>query len=725
VPSSPKLQQITVADGQTYLTTVLFTQFQNNVAAYGAQFLPLIGGSLTGIIGWAAAQTFPAAGVTVTNPSYKHQGYWKTLADHIADSTVHAVVGPPLSHASSHEIGGTDLLTGDQLQITLKPGSGSIKSYVDTTVARATAGVSNNFAPSSRYAIGGADPLYGTTIAIASTASSISIKSYIDSSISGAIVGGYPTSPTFTTISLSGTAATIAFTAGPLLLSSQGNILLLSDANNLNIKSPTSNGAINFGNGTTATLYGSLSRSGYTIGATVIGPSGSVIDGPLTVNSTLLLNASDSSLPGAATINWGGPGAGVLSYNADVANSFYFNENLSIAGSIGIAAGSDISINNTWTISTRSSVVANPGIKSDGVNVNLNAKNGGTIGIGSDMSSLAAINFGPSAAWATISALGLQMGSSTYSATAASIAGLVAVNGGFAASAGDFGLARNGNSAIIYWGQGATAAFQDYGLTSNGYFTFGTRATGTLSQIKSDGSYLTGSSSYGPQAATVNGTITAEKAIYAQTGIAFAGVDGFVFTGDTAGSTGMFSIGPGDLRLYTVGTQALAFTNNGTLATFIGAVGVGTALTTNSLTVSAGATVGNLTINGTLNGGSTTISKFRVKSSMDLGYIAGTSSTGNVYPNRVVPGYTGGQIEVIRLSAVTADSTSTATTFNITKNGQVIGTVSLPNGSKTAQAFPITNPTPITAGDQIQAVCTVAGTSVGVSVSLELSQFVY
>jgi hypothetical protein len=223
----------------------------------------------------------------------------------------------------------------------------------------------------------------------------------------------------------------------------------------------------------------------------------------------------------------------------------------------------------------------------------------------------------------------------------------------------------------------------------------------------------------------VNGTITANKAIYAQTGITFTGTSGYTFTGNTTGDTGLFSNAPGDLRLYTAGSPALTFQNSGNLAIFAGAVTVGTTLTSTSLAVSGAITAGSLILNGALQAGNTSITKFRVKSAMSLGYVAGVASTSNVYPNTVTINYTGGQIEAIRLSAVSADGTGTATTFQIKKNGVVIATIALPTGGQTAIAYPIVNPTPLVVGDQLQAFCTVAGTATGVSVIAELSQYVY
>jgi hypothetical protein len=218
----------------------------------------------------------------------------------------------------------------------------------------------------------------------------------------------------------------------------------------------------------------------------------------------------------------------------------------------------------------------------------------------------------------------------------------------------------------------------------------------------------------------------AVKSIQASTGLTFAGTNGFVFTGSGAAfDTGMFSNGAADLRFFTgAGTPALTLISGA--ATFAGAITTSAGVNAATLTTTGNASVGgNLTLTGTLSAGTTTITKFRHKSLINLGNSMTTTATSFAYPNIVIPAYSSGTIDAVRLSAIAADGTSTQSTWQITKNGAVIATISLPNGQKTAKNFPITNPTPIAEGDQISAVCTVAGTSVGVAVLVEVSQSLY
>jgi hypothetical protein len=281
-------------------------------------------------------------------------------------------------------------------------------------------------------------------------------------------------------------------------------------------------------------------------------------------------------------------------------------------------------------------------------------------------------------------------------------------------------VARSSAAGVVYFGSNGQTGL-DFGVTSNGYWTY-TIAGTTAAQIKTDGSYLVGTSSFGATAALVNGNLTANKAIIAGLGSGYNATSGYSFVGTP--DTGLFSSVAGDLRLVTAGAPALLFSNGGSLATFSNSVVVTSALTAQSLTTTGNTVVdGNLTVNGTLYAGTSAITKFRVKGTHQLGYVAGPASTSSTYPNTVVVAYTGGQIEGIRLAAVTADTTATQTTFNILKNGQVIGNISLSNGAKTAFQFPLTMPTPIAGGDQLQAVCTTAGTATGITVTLEYSQF--
>jgi len=244
----------------------------------------------------------------------------------------------------------------------------------------------------------------------------------------------------------------------------------------------------------------------------------------------------------------------------------------------------------------------------------------------------------------------------------------------------------------------------------------------SIAQIKPDGTYLVGNSSFGPTGATVVGNLAASANVSAGLGIAYNGTAGYSFAATP--DSGLFSTGVGDLRLVVGGSAAVTLSPS--LLTVDTALTVTGNATAAALTTTAGLTAGtDLTVNGRLLGGGTAISKFRLKGNLDLGTIAGPAATSNTYPNTIAVNYAGAQIEGVWLTAASADTDTTATTFNIVQNGAVIATIALGPGATSAFAYPLLNPTPLHGGDQLQAVCTAAGTASGATITLEFSQFLY
>jgi hypothetical protein len=694
------------------------------------QFMPLVGGTFIGPVSWSQAQQFPAAQVILPgNPSYPHQNTWRTVWDHINDPSIHLQKSLPLPHATSHLIGGTDVLNGDFLQISATLPGQSIKTYIDTRVNAASAAATTNFAPSARYEISGADPLYGNLIPISSSSPSTDIKTYVDSSIA-ALSGSYPSTATFTTVTNTtalqiGTSSVIKFWNGSAYVAG-----ISSDNTNLAVRTPLNTGQINLGNQSAANAYGSVSASGYAIGSSIFGPTSGNMNGPFSIAGDVSVNRAQSGASTKGLINMGASADGAyFSYNVDAANLFYFSKGATINGSINVVGG---------TVSLGSYLNASSGgLLLSGIPLQITNGTGLAI-LGSDAngslelrttlsSGTPFIDFTQGSTGATTpnytSRLALTADGLRLATTSGFGALFVSINGGYTAGSGDIGVARSSVQGAVFFGSSVGGGSLDYGVNASGVFSFGVNST-VISQIKADGSYSIGSSLYGATSATVNGTITSQKAIYAKTGIAFSGASGFSFTDSGASfDTGMFSNGTGDLRFYT-GSSNLALRFSSLNATFGGDILSTGLISAANISTTAAITVGsNLTLTGNLSAGGTTISKFRVKNMVELGWNPSTSNTGYAYPNKVMLAYSTGTIDAIRLSALTTDA-STQTTFNITKNGAVIGTIALPNGQKTAKALPTIANTPIAEGDQLQAVCTTAGTSTGVTVTLEVSQFV-
>lgn len=712
MPAVPQLSFIYPTDNSTFVTAGTFVQLQQNLVNFVNGFLPLTGGTLLGPVSWSAGQTFSSSGVTVGNPAYKHSGIWRTLDDHINDGSIHRVVGPPQIHSASHELGGSDQLYGDQVAISATTPTVTVKQYVDTQVAASTGAVATNYAPSTYYAIGGNDPLYSTSISVNAASASTSIKTYVDGQIANLQIAG-GSNPTFNSVTVS--TGTINFSNNTPAISSAGALVLSGDGVNTLVTTVDSNGLVKFGNQGNSSAYGTISSTGYSIGSTNIGPTSGVINGPLTSNYDLQTNRSSGGQGNQGAIQFGASVSGAyVSYNIDAANTFFVSQPLTVNGGLSVAAGNTFSVNNIINIGSTPTVTSLPSIRSYSGSLYLNATNSNSILLGSDNVTLSTIGLGPNSNWATFDVNGLHLGSSVVSGSGASITGPISSAGYLQSLSSTLLLGASGSGLQI-----------DYGVSTNSALTISV-AGSAISKLQVDGTTVTGSSSYGPLGARVNGSIIAQKNVAAGPGIAFGGAGGFTFTGTTNSDTGLFSTGGSDLRLVTGGTSALAFQNAGSLASFSGSVNVAQAITTNSLTASGNATFnGNLVVNGILYAGTSAIQKFRVKNIINLGFNASTTSTATTYPNIAVPGFVGAQIEAIRLGAITADGTSTQSTFSIFKNGQLIGTIALPNGSTTALAYPINGTEPIQAGDQLHATCTQAGTSTGVTVELEMSQFLF
>ena len=727
----PQLNRITPANGQTNITASQWAQLQNNVSTYVSQYMPLMGGAFTGTVTFVPSQSFDSRQVKVTNPGYPHASAWQSVADHIADPTVHQQPGAPLQHAPSHEIGGADPLYGSLIGISPSQPGISIQNWAQSVVNAASAAYTTNFAPASWYEIGGNSPLYGNLIGININNPNEDIKTYIDTSIAAAGSGGYPQNPILNSMVLSGTASSISFANGPGTITAQGVAWLSTDGINTAIATRGNAGQITFGNQVTSNLFGTLSASGYTIGGTVIGSTASVFAGTLTTNNDIWVSRTALSSATSGAIHFGSAGQGAyLSYNSDFTGQFYLADSLVANGDISLMSGSYLTVgggNLQFGGILNSTICAGIATSPSGLDLRIVAQEGGKIGIGYDNTSLVKINLGPTASWGYFSSSGLTMGSTVISQYASNLSGPLSVNGAFIGQAGDISGARAPGQGVFWFGQGATAGTLDYGVTTPSSFTFSSSGSNVVySQIGSDGTYLVGSSSYGPLQATVNGILTANSGIYAQTGVTFAGTSGYTFTGNGTGDTGMFSSGPGDLRFYTSSVKALCFQNTGQQAVFVNNVTVPGNLTSQTIAASGNVIVGgNLTLNNSLYAGTTTISKFRTKDMLDLGYHSGVVAASAIYMATPVPNFSGGQIENLWISTITPDTNSTQTTFNILKNGIIIGQVSLTNGATISSNYPTINPTPITMGDQLHAVCTTVGTATGVNISVEVSQFVY
>lgn len=704
--AAPTLQLVQTTDPN-------LTQVQLNVKAALGAFLPLAGGTLSGPVVFAPGQSFPSTQVTIGDPAYPHVGIHRTLADHLADPTIHRQPGPPLVHAASHELGGGDMLFGDQIAINAANNTQSIKSYVDAAVA-AVGTPTAGFAPATRYAISGADPLYASSIAINASNQTTDVVSYVNAQIAAQVAsGGGGVNPSYTSVTITG-AAGLTFTS-PFKITSVGNKIVLSgDGTNLFISPAGASGVINLGTQTSSSAYGTFSANGYAIGGTSIGGSSGTIGGALSVQGDLVVSRQSLTAPTVGEVQFGiGTGA-VISYNADVANAFYVSAPITFSKAINLAAGGSITFAGGIVVAGTAQNQAQAGIRSDGTLLSIYAKDGSSILLGVDNVSLTSIQYGPGGAWGTLNATGWHSGATNLSATGATIGGSLTANGALisaqAPAAGQLLLGSSGGAGGL-----------DFGDTANGVFTFSIAGTSKL-QVAADGSLvLVGTStSYGPALATVVGNVAASRNISAGLGTTYNGTSGFSFAGVT--DTGVFSSGEGDLRLVVANTVALDISatlitvNENLVAT--GSIAANTMSTVGALSVGT-----DLTITKRLFAGGSTITKFRVKGHIDLGYIAGTVATSSIYPNKVIVGYVGGTIDAIRLSVVTADTTSTQTAFNILLNGAVIGTVTLGNGATTALAYPVTNPQPIAAGDQLHCVCTSAGTATGALITIELSQF--
>jgi hypothetical protein len=78
-----------LVDNVTKIGKAHFTAIMDAVEAEFANFLPLSGGTMTGLINFVSGQIFDGSYITIPNPSYVHSGIYTYLRDHINDDTVH------------------------------------------------------------------------------------------------------------------------------------------------------------------------------------------------------------------------------------------------------------------------------------------------------------------------------------------------------------------------------------------------------------------------------------------------------------------------------------------------------------------------------------------------------------------------------------------------------------------------------------------------------------
>jgi hypothetical protein len=691
----PQFSILYPTDTQTAVSSSLFVQLQQNIEAYVTQFLPLVGGALGGPVTFATGQQFAGSQVTVVNPTYPHRGYWKTLADHIADPTVHLTAGPPQAHAPTHSIGGSDPLYGDSVSVSLSSPNVSIKNYIDTAVAGASALATTSYAPASYYEIGGAQPLYGNLIAINSSNPSTNIQSYIGTQIVAALGGSFSLNPTFSTVTLSSTGTASLNFSGNLLVYAGGEALLSSNGTNTTVLSPSAGGLVTFGNTVSSSAFGTIGSVGYSTGSSYYGPTAANVNGALTVGSDIAVSRSASSAPTVGKIGFGGAGSSAyLSWNLDESSGFYLSQPLTVNGAINFLGGSAIVIDNLslGPIPTTSSY-GGVGVNASGGLV-LGAKEGQSILIGSPNTNLSTITFGPSGSWAQFGP-----GTATFSGSAG-----VVVNNHLTANIGFFNTTlysgSNPGSGWINLGNNPVVNGQlDFGMTYTNSFTF-TGATSIYGVLSATGLAL-GSSTYGPTNATIVGGATAAS----------------LTATSAVTSPSLVVAGSGSVNVLSSSKISAASASVGVLSA--------TAVNTTSLVCSGSATHGPLILTNVVQtSGGQIISNWRVLQSLFLGSTVGpASANANNFPVIAFPNYHGGKIEAFHITATNADS-STATTATIFKNGSSIGTVALTSSQITGLTT-LGSPVVINQGDYVQAILTTLGTAAGISVSIDVSQYVY
>jgi hypothetical protein len=713
----PSLTIITPQPNAQFSPTI-FQTLQTNIQNFGMQFMPLSGGVFVGPVLFSVGQTLPGSGVLVPNPSYPHTGVHQTLLDHVNDPMIHLGPSLPLTHAFTHAVSGADPLYGDQTGVSAGLPGITIKGYVDTAIANVTQNLIAPVAASTWYEIGGFDPLYGNLISINAASGSIDIKTYVDTSLTNALAGPFPLNPSFQSVTLSSTG-NLLFT-GAAGISSSGSLILTTDAVNLNLSAPTSGGLVTVGSYANPAGYGAFGPSGYTVGSTNIGPLGGAVNGSLAVNGDLSLSRSAAGNSAQGQLDFGLTSANAyLSWNADVGSGFMLSQSLQVAGPVTLLASNSLSIENEFMLGTVFNHALTPGLRTDGSNAFLYALDGASLYFGYDNVTLTSLVIGPTGTWGTWDTNGIHIGGSTVNASGTVLSGWLTTGGATVASSGDIGLARSTNSGLLSFG--SAAATLDFGVGTAGYFSFSISGSGSAS-IRGDGTYLCGNSSYGPSSALVSGAISSTRSIAAGTGTTSGG---FTF-GGLSNNSGLYSLNATTMVLMVSGTTAETITPAG--ASFAVPLTAAAGVSATTLGTSGNASVGgSLTVAGPMLAGGTTITRYRVKTPLPLGYIAGTIATtgaNSVFPATVAIGYTGGQVEAIWMSSLTADGTGTATTLNILQNGTNIGTIIMPGGGTTALSYPLVNPTPVNARDVFQAVVTQAGGATGVYVVLELSEFI-
>jgi hypothetical protein len=101
-----------------------------------------------------------------------------------------------------------------------------------------------------------------------------------------------------------------------------------------------------------------------------------------------------------------------------------------------------------------------------------------------------------------------------------------------------------------------------------------------------------------------------------------------------------------------------------------------------------------------------------------FGYISGTVTTANDYPSQQVAGYTNGKITKLRVSCKGADNGTTVFTYTDSTTSTTIGTIAMANAAKTGTTT-LGTPFTLTAGDQLTASVTTAGTATGCGLTAE------
>lgn len=103
---------------------------------------------------------------------------------------------------------------------------------------------------------------------------------------------------------------------------------------------------------------------------------------------------------------------------------------------------------------------------------------------------------------------------------------------------------------------------------------------------------------------------------------------------------------------------------------------------------------------------------------LGFGYVSGTVNTANDYPSEQVPGYTAGTLTKLRASCKGADNGTTVFTFTDSTTSTTIGTIAMANTAKTGTTT-LGTPFTLTAGDQLTASVTTAGTATGCGLTAE------